>query len=76
MDYGTITFNMVFCAGFLVQFGKLLYDTVYSNELYTEMIKVDGTTKPFPLEISICVTQPKMNKTALKVSKFCLLTVD
>ena len=69
MDYGTITFNVVFCAGFLVQFGKLLHDTVYSNELYTEMIKVDGTTKPFPLEISICLTQQTMNKTALKVSR-------
>jgi hypothetical protein len=69
MDYGTITFNVVFCAGFLVQFGKLLHDTVYSNELYTEMIKVDGTTKPFPLEISICLTQQTMNKTPLKVRR-------
>ena len=68
MDFGTITFNLVFCVGFLVQFGKLLQDTVSSTELYTEMKKMDGTTKPFPLDISICVTQPMMDITALQVN--------
>ena len=68
MNYGKIICNVVFCVGFLVQLSKLLKDTVSSTELYTEMTKVDGTTKPFPLGISICVTQPTMNQTALEVN--------
>ena len=73
MHYGVIILNTVFCVGFLVQFGKLLHDTVTSTELYTEMKKVDGTTKPFPLELSICVTQPTMNKTALQVKNIFIV---
>ena len=64
---------MVFCVGFLVQFGKLLQDTVTSTELYTEMKKVDGTTQPFPMELSICVIQPTMNTTALQVKNIFIL---
>ena len=66
-NYGTVIIKVVFLIGFWIQFGKLIQDTVSSKELYTEMMKVNGTRGPFPLGISICVNQPAMNETALQV---------
>ena len=67
MHYGVIILNTVFCVGFLIQFGKLIKDTVSATELYTQMTRVNGTTRIFPVELSICVDQPVMNLTAIQV---------
>ena len=65
MNYGEIYLNVVFCAGFLIQLIQLLNDTTNSTELYTEMRRVDGTSRPFPLTV-IGVAEPAMNQTSLE----------